>query len=289
MVLLRRLAAALAALVLLAACDGDPSPGALDDRPATASPSAAPTADDAPASGRPAARSRALAVYWLGAADEPRGPRLYREWVPASAGDRVRVAVTRALAGPPADPDYTTLWAAGTVVRSVRRDGSTTVLDLSRQALVNGGGSGFEAMSLQQLVHTVTANDPAARAVQVLVEGRRVETLWGAVDLRRPVRRAPAAEVLAPVWLDVAEGGAVARRFGGSATVFEATVSWDLRRGGRVVDEGFATATAGAPARGTWTAELDAPPGDYELRAWESSAEDGSVTWLDTKRVRVTR
>jgi hypothetical protein len=91
------------------------------------------------------------------------------------------------------------------------------------------------------------------------------------------------------VWLDVEEGGALPASFGGTATVFEATVSWQLRQGDRVVEEGFATATEGAPGRGSWTARADVPPGDYALHAFESSAEDGSAVWLDTKRVRVSR
>ena len=121
--------------------------------------------------------------------------------------------------------------------------------------------------------------------MRVLVEGAPVETLWGHADTRGPLTRTPDEETLGPVWLDVPEGGTVTGGFGGSATVFEATVSWQLRSGDSVVDEGFSTASTGAPERGEWTATTDAPPGDYELWAFESSAEDGSITWLDTKRV----
>jgi hypothetical protein len=142
-------------------------------------------------------------------------------------------------------------------------------------------------MTVQQLVHTVTAAEPSLTGVRLLVEGAPVETLWGAVDLRQPLTRTPAAETLGPVWLDVPEGGAVDGGFGGSATVFEATVSWQLRSRDGVVEEGFSTASIGAPERGEWTATTTAPPGDYELWAFETSAKDGSVTWLDTKRVTV--
>jgi hypothetical protein len=140
---------------------------------------------------------------------------------------------------------------------------------------------------VQQLVHTVTAADPSVRAVRLLVEGRPVETLWGAVDTSGPLTRGPAAEVLGPVWLDVADGAVVSGRFGGTASVFEATVSWQVRQGSRVVQEGFSTAAEGAPGRGAWSGELDVPAGSYELWAFESSAEDGSVTWLDTKQITV--
>lgn len=275
--------------LLLAGCAADPvaapappppSPSPLGTPLATPSASpAAPAASSAPAP------TVARALYWIGA-DDPRGPRLYREFVrrPAAA-EPVRDALSALFAGAPLDPDYRSLWAPGTAVREVTRDGRTAVVDLSAQARTSGGGSAFAAASVQQLVHVVTAADPSVQAVQLRIEGEAVEDLWGAVDVSEPVRRGPAAEVLGPVWLDVEEGGTVQRTFGGTATVFEATVSWQLRRGDRVVQEGFSTASTGAPGRGDWTGELTAPPGDYELWAYESSARDGSVTWLDTKRI----
>lgn len=276
--------------VLLAGCGTDrevAAPVASPSPSASASASTAPS--PSPASSPSPVETTARAVYWLGATSEPRGPRLYREFVrrPASA-DPVRDALEVMLGSQPNDPDYTSLWADGTTVRDVRREGATAVVDLSAEAKQNGGGSAFEAMTLQQLVHTVTAADTTLTSVRLLVEGEEVETLWGSADASRPLTRAPAAEVLGPVWIDVPEGGTLSGEFGGTATVFEATVSWELRQGDRVVQEGFSTATEGAPGRGDWSGTADVPPGDYVLRAYESSARDGSVTWLDTKRVTVT-
>ena len=280
--------ALLAAALVLTGC-GDDDVAAPSPVPTTpvSSPSASAPATPA-ASPSSAAGTAARAVYWLGAGDEPRGPRLYREFVarPADA-DPVCDAVELMLAGEPADPDYTSLWADGTTLLDVTTEGSTAVVDLSQQATTNGGGSAFEAFTLQQLVHTVTAADPSLTEVRLLVEGEPVETLWGATDASGPLRRDQAATTLGPVWLDVPEGGTIDGAFGGSATVFEATVSWALRQGDRVVQEGFSTATIGAPERGEWTAEADVPPGDYVLWAYESSARDGSITWLDTKSVTV--
>lgn len=294
---MRAVAPLVLALVLLTGCADDgpdsdtdvglPAPTAT----ASASPGASPDSEPsiAPAAaGTTAAGTTARAVYWLGATDEPRGPRLYREFVrrPATA-DAVRDAVEVMLSTEPRDPDYTSLWADGTQVRSVERDGTTAVVDLSAEATRNGGGSGFEAATVQQLVHTVTAADPSVKAVRLLVEGEPVETLWGSTDTSKPLTRAPAVETLAPVWIDVPDGGTLDRTFGGTASVFEATVSWQLRQGDKVVQDGFSTASVGGPERGDWTATADVPPGDYVLWAYESSAKDGSVTWLDTKRVTV--
>ncbi len=43
----------------------------------------------------------------------------------------------------------------------------------------------------------------------------------------------------------------------GVASTFEANVEWQLLTGGAVVDEGFTTATIGAPGRGTYTFETE--------------------------------
>ena len=274
---MRSATVALIALVVLTGCgsgDEDPSPSAGSTPTGVSTPPGVPTA---------------RAVYWLGATESLQGPRLYREFVARPAvPDPVRDAVELMLADQPADQDYTSLWADGTTVRGVRTEGTTAVVDLSEQARTNGGGSAFEAATLQQLVHTVTAADPSLTAVQLLIAGEPVETLWGSTDASQPMTRSEAAFTLGPVWLDVPEGGTIDGTFGGTATVFEATVSWQVRRNDTVVDEGFSTATTGAPGRGEWAATTDAAPGEYELWAFESSAKDGSVTWLDTKNVTVT-
>ena len=284
-----RLAVPLAlALALVSGCATD-APDTAAPRPTATStaPSAAPS--PSPTTSPSSGATEARAVYWLGATTEPRGPRLYREFVRRPAPqDPVRDAVEAMLTLEPTDPDYTSLWADGTTLREVRRQGSTAVVDLSAEARTNGGGSGFEEMTLQQLVHTVTAAEPTLTAVRLLVEGEPVETLWGSSDTTRPIPRHSAVMTLGPVWLDVPEGGTISGDFGGTASVFEATVSWELRQDGRVVQEGFSTATEGAPGRGEWKGTADVPPGDYVLWAYESSAKDGSITWLDTKRVTVT-
>lgn len=277
----------------VAACGGD------DDRTPTAStPTPSPSRTSAapsPSASEPAptrsSETAAVPVYYL--RDTGRtGPLLYREFHALPVGDEpVRVAVEAMLAEPPKDPDYTSLWADGVEVLDVSVDGAEATVDLSQEATQNGGGSAFEEASLQQLVHTVTAADNRVTSVRLLVEGQPVQSLWGASDATQPLTRAPAAEVLGPVWILTPEqGGSVAAggTFGGEASVFEATVSWEWVQGGNVVAQGFATAEEGAPGRGAWEATVDVPPGDYELRAFESSAEDGSVTFLDTKDVTVT-
>lgn len=282
--------------VLVSGCTGggaDPAAvrGSVEPTIAAASPTAASQSNaPSPAASRSTA---ARAVYYL--SDTTNGPRLYREFHrrPATTGV-VRDAVEAMLTQPPLDDDYSSLWPTGTRVLNARVDrtveGAIASVDLSRQATTGSAGGAAEAASLQQLVYTVTAAAPAVTAVQLLVEGKPPATLWGHVSTRRPIARGPAADVLGPVWILIPANGRVARggTFGGEASVFEATVSWELRRGGRVVKKGFTTASTGAPGRGSWSARADVPPGDYELRAFESSAKDGRETYVDDKPLTVT-
>ena len=64
----------------------------------------------------------------------------------------------------------------------------------------------------------------------------------------------------------------------GVASVFEATVQWELLRGGSRVDGGVTTAAQSAPARAPYTfATKPLEPGDYVLRVFATSPQDGST------------
>jgi hypothetical protein len=274
--------------VLAAGCTGSSGPAAVTASPepvsgatsAASSPTAAPASPSQPG-------TAARAIYHL--RDDGHGPRLYREFHqrPATAAV-VRDAVTAMLTVKADDADYTSLWPTGTSVRGARVSGTTAFVDLSREARNGQAGGAGEDASLQQLVYTVTAAAPSVRNVQLLIEGRTVETLWGHVDTRKPIARRMAAEILGPVWLLVPGSLKRGARFGGEASVFEATVSWEFRQGGRVVKAGHTNADMGAPGRGPWSDIADVPAGTYVLRAYESSAKDGNATFIDDKPVTVT-
>ncbi len=53
------------------------------------------------------------------------------------------------------------------------------------------GGSLDEALAIYAIVNAVTVNLPDITAVQILIEGREVDTLAGHIDLRYPLGRAP--------------------------------------------------------------------------------------------------
>ena len=80
---------------------------------------------------------------------------------------------------------------AGTTLRALylASDGSAYV-DLSREVtLAHPGGSVNELLTIYTIVQALTTNLPAITAVQLLVDGREVDTLAGHVDIKRPLPR----------------------------------------------------------------------------------------------------
>jgi spore germination protein GerM len=249
-----------------------------------------PGSTDSPRTGTTTATK--VYIYYLGQTEQ--GIKLYREYrtVGIEDGGVVKGALNAMFSERPLDPGYRSLWPRGTRVRGISRDGDTLTVDLSREALYGAADTEEAELSVQQLVYTVTANYPSAKRVRLWIDGTQVSGLWGCDTAvgQQPMRRAPQADVQAPVWIiDPAEDAVVGRTvdFDGVASVFEAHVDWEVRRDGQVVDHGFATATTGAPGFGTWRDSVTLSPGAYELRAFESSPEDGRPAFVDTKTFTV--
>jgi spore germination protein GerM len=82
----------------------------------------------------------------------------------------------------------------GTTLRAVFiTDGGEAYVDLSREVVsAHPGGTLNELLTVYTLVNALTANLPAVTAVQLLVDGKEVETLAGHIDLRRPLTKNPA-------------------------------------------------------------------------------------------------
>ena len=63
-------------------------------------------------------------------------------------------------------------------------------VDLSGDVVsAHPGGSLTELLTVYAIVNAVTANLPAVQRVQLLVEGKEVDTIAGHVDVRRPLER----------------------------------------------------------------------------------------------------
>jgi hypothetical protein len=69
-------------------------------------------------------------------------------------------------------------------------DRGDAFVDLSREvSTAHPGGSLMELMTVHALVNAVTANLPKVQRVQILVDGKAVDTIAGHVDVRRPLVR----------------------------------------------------------------------------------------------------
>ena len=80
----------------------------------------------------------------------------------------------------------------GTSVRAVYvgQKGDAYV-DLSPEVrTAHAGGSLNEALTVYTIVHALTANLPGITSVQILIDGREVDSLAGHIDLRHPLTRA---------------------------------------------------------------------------------------------------
>ena len=78
----------------------------------------------------------------------------------------------------------------GTKLRALFVTEGHAYVDLSREvAVAHPGGTLDELLTVYTIVNALTINLPAVSAVQVLVDGKEVDTLAGHVDLRRPLAK----------------------------------------------------------------------------------------------------
>ena len=264
------------------------APPGPSDPPAPVVTTAPPQATTAPAVPR-----ERVPVYYARDTGPKRGIRLYREFhlLPAKT---IEAAVAEMLGVAPIDPDYRTLWPAGTTVRGVTVEGDLATVDLSEGARRNSIGSEGAEAAVQQLVYTVTATDNDVKRVLILVEGQPVSELWGAVDTSKPIARASHLGLLGSIWVLTPEnGGAMGRIFllSGEAIVFEAHLNWRVENAatGEEIVSGY-TMTEGGDRRSKFSQPITIPasvPDGTRLTviAFEASAEDGSEQEPDSKVV----
>jgi hypothetical protein len=288
----RRQGWALVLLTVAAAGCAGAAPGPVV--PSVAVPETSPAASPAPGSptAQPDRGDRvAVPVYYV--AETAAGFRLQREFHSVVTDDKASAAVREMLASPTGtDPDYHSHWPPGTTLRApVRTDGGTIVVDLA------GAGSAPPApdlaeLTVQQLVFTVQGALQSTDPVRILVDGDTVARLWGAVDTSGPVQRGDPYALRSLVQIDAPADGAQSGReveVRGEAAVFEATVHWEVLRGGDVVRKGV-TSTAEGQRFSPFAFTVALDPGEYTLRVSEDDPSDGEgrPPLSDDKRITVS-
>lgn len=255
----------------------------------------------------------AVGVYYVG--DAPGGLALYREFqrLEASsnddgrqAGDPIRMssAVNAALSGEPGDPDYRTLWPAGTSATADVRKETPDVLTIDLSGELHDRPAGMSQrqaeLSVEQLIYTAQAASGKGRVpVQFLLDGGRTNTVLG-VPTSEPLANGPVLETLShmnlttPAEGDVVDGDTL--EVTGVANSFEANVTVKLQRyeGTHVVFQDFITAEG-------WMGEKlfpfsksfdisDVPAGKYILTASTddtSGGAEGNGPHVDTKVITI--
>lgn len=257
--------AAAAAVTAIALLGNDPAP-TVDPGPADPPP---PTAET---------RGRAVAAYFVG--DTSSGPRLYREFqrvvnpAPGLAGLSL-------LESGPDDPDYRSLWPAG----SFRLDRVSDPEAGGVHVYLTDDAPELTPLAVQQVVYTVSAGFQEPLWVVL----HRGETQYD------PMTSAPQLEVLSRVNLsDPTEGKLVDDDIlvvEGRANSIEANVLWKLEQEGVVVDQDFFTALGYLePRLYPFSGEIDVSsldPGTYTLIVEtddpSGDAEGGPGVFSDTR------
>ncbi len=168
----------------------------------------------------------------------------------------------------------------GTNLRDISVADGVATVDLDG-SFDDGGGSASMLGRVAQVVATLT-RFPTIQRVAFRIDGEPVEAIGGeGVMVDPPIGRAAIEDETPQILVESPlPGDSVTSpiRLRGTANVFEATVSLDVRDGtGKLLKRTFTTATSGTGTRGTFdtTVPVPAHEGDVTVLAYEASAEDG--------------
>lgn len=100
--------------------------------------------------------------------------------------------IIEAQLGPPRAPHASAI-PPGTRLRTIfLAQGGTAYIDLSQEiSTAHPGGTTNEILTVYTLVNALTINLPAITGVQLLIDGREIDSLVGHLDLRRPMGSDP--------------------------------------------------------------------------------------------------
>jgi len=97
-------------------------------------------------------------------------------------------SAVQALLDGPKDPKLAKTLPEGTRLLSVRIDGATATVDLSAEVITrHEGGSSGELQTVFSVVNTLAVNFPEIKEVQILVEGKKEDTIAGHIDITQPL------------------------------------------------------------------------------------------------------
>jgi germination protein M len=87
-------------------------------------------------------------------------------------------------------PQTTKVFPPGTKLRQLTIKDDIAVVDFNGTILKGNGGSATETLLVTSIVNTLT-EFPHIEKVRILVDGKKVDTLYGHLDLTEPLSRSP--------------------------------------------------------------------------------------------------
>lgn len=204
--------------------------------------------------------------------------------VPKSEGVAA-AALNELISGTPQTAGAYKVLPADTKVLGIKIDQGVATVDFSPEVLKANVGASGEALGISSIVNTLT-EFPTVQKVQFTVEGQVEKGIdwWGHVGLHdQPFKRNLNSVYEPVIWVTTPTSGQSINspvKITGTAMIFEAMVSYRLKdSSGNVIAKGNTMATAGAPQRGEFSADLafsSGQPGTGQLEVFESSMKDGS-------------
>ena len=150
-------------------------------------PSSAPASAPSPSSGASAGRKIKARLYYV-SADGTKLTGVDREVAYGDGTAAQAQEIVTAQLAPVAAPLVSAI-PVGTTLRALYlTDKGEAYVDLSKEASsAHTGGSQDELLTIYSIVSALTSNLPAVTSVQLLVDGKEVDTLAGHIDLRKPL------------------------------------------------------------------------------------------------------
>jgi spore germination protein GerM len=142
-----------------------------------------------PAASQAAVRKISATIYYVGDDGMALVPVQKEVSFSATVPEQARAIIEAQLA--PAAPPHVSAIPAGVALRDVYvTERGDAFVDLSADIVTkHPGGSLDEIFTVYTLVNALTVNLPAIQRVQILVDGKEVDTLAGHVDLRHPLAK----------------------------------------------------------------------------------------------------
>ena len=170
-------------VAMLAGCDEQSKAGSSSSSSIAASSSSSSAASS---SGSQKAATMDISVYYPDV--NATGLVAVTKTVKAQEAEKYKAAVEALLAGTD-DKNLTAVFPKKTKLRKVSVSGGVAKVDFDKN-LTSGfvGGSTGEEMLVGSLVNTLT-EFPEIKKVQILVEGKEIDSLSGHLDLSKPVER----------------------------------------------------------------------------------------------------